>query len=209
MKNKDLSKELDELNKTLAELNSILEKYQDEDEFEEEYDNEYNDDEYNDDEEFDDDLNGACGISVSFDIEKLLDPRYNEHILSEPDEDGMVEISEELYDSLFGKYHSKQDMLSDMINELNRYMSGKYFGYEGYWSKVYHLGIDKESNRPHIAQDEELEEKGEFDLYDITEFEKCYWTNANDKYRDTLEYKLVDDTAIRKLIDKYYPELEW
>lgn len=36
-----------------------------------------------------------------------------------------------------------------------------------------------------------------------------YWTNEDDEYSDTYEYELVDDSAIRKLIDKYYPDLSW
>ena len=165
------------------------------------------DDEFLDDEEFD----GACGVGVGFDLSKLFDPKYNEHVLSEPDENGMVEISDELYDRLYGKYHSKEDMLSDIIRELEYYLTGKYAGDEEYWAETRYLAIDKESNRPLVGTMSEIEEEEdrEFDIYDIDEFEQCFWTNANDRYADYFDYKLADDSAIRNLIDKYYPNLSW
>lgn len=194
---KELSESIDEIERFLAKYNA-----------------ESDDEDFEDDditcEELDDDDGDGVGYGFGFNLDKLFDTKYNEHILSEPDEDGMVEISDELYDRLFGKYHSKEDMLTDVISELDCYISGKYVGYEGYWSKVHHLGINKESNRPRIAQDEELKkEECEYDLYDVTEFEKCYWTNVDDEYADIFEYELIDDSPIRELIDKYYPELEW
>lgn len=126
----------------------------------------------------------------------------------------MVEISDELYDRLYGKYHSKEDMLSDIIWKLDFYVSGKLAGDQEYWAETHYLGIDKQSNRPEIGTKAQLAEKEtnedrEFDIYDIDKFEKCYWTNAEDEYADTYEYKLIDDSAIRELIDKYYPELDW
>ena len=175
------------------------------------------DDDYDDDDDDDDDdvtcekLDGdGIGYGFGFNLDKLFDPRYNEHILSEPDENGMVEISDELYDRLYGKYHSKEDMLSDIIRELDFYVSGKLAGDQEYWSDTRYLAIDKESNRPRIGTKEEIaemiaDEGREFDIYDIDEFEQCYWTDDTDTY----EYGLEDDSAIRKLIDNYYPDMEW
>lgn len=183
----EISNTLDKLESFLAQNGITLDDSIDEDD---EYDDEDDDITC---EELDGDGDGV-GYGFGFNLDKLFDPQYNEHILSEPDEDGMVEISDELYDRLYGKYHSKEDMLSDITSELERYISGKYYGYEGYWSKVRYLGINKESNRPRIAQVEELEKEGEYDLYDINEF---------------VNRKSINDSGIRKLIDKYYPDLEW
>lgn len=175
-------------------------------------DDDYDDDDYDDDDDVTcEKLDGdGIGYGFGFNLDKLFDPRYNEHILSEPDENGMVEISDELYDRLYGKYHSKEDMLSDIIRELDFYVSGKLAGDQEYWSDTRYLAIDKESNRPRIGTKEEIaemvaDEGREFDIYDIDEFEQCYWTDDTDTY----EYGLEDDSAIRKLIDKYYPDMEW
>lgn len=175
-------------------------------------DDDYDDDDYDDDDDVTcEKLDGdGIGYGFGFNLDKLFDPRYNEHILSEPDENGMVEISDELYDRLYGKYHSKEDMLSDIIRELDFYVSGKLAGDQEYWSDTRYLAIDKESNRPRIGTKEEIaemvaDEGREFDIYDIDEFEQCYWTDDTDTY----EYGLEDDSAIRKLIDNYYPDMEW
>lgn len=188
------------------------EDYEDEDiddvDFDDEEEDEDEDDEDIDDEDYDDELDGACGVGIGLDLSKLFDPRYNEHILSEPDENGMVEISDELYDRLYGRYHSKEDMLSDIISEMEFYITGKYAGDEEVWAETRYLGINKETTRPCVDTIDELD-PDEYDIYDIKEFEQCYWTNANDRYADYFDYRLADDTAMRRLIDKYYPELEW
>lgn len=219
MTNDEMTKKLEELNKTLDEVNAFLAKYgiQTDSSTDDMDDEDYEDEEDYEDYEEDDDgliceeLDGdGVGYRFGFSLDKLFDPRYNEHILSEPDENGMVEISDELYDRLYGKYHSKEDMLSDIIRELDFYVSGKLAGDQEYWSDTRYLAIDKESNRPRIGTKEEIaemvaDEGREFDIYDIDEFEQCYWTDDTDTY----EYGLEDDSAIRKLIDKYYPDLEW
>ena len=195
----ELSNAIDELEAFLAQNGITIE------------DDDYDDDDYEDDDVTCEKLDGdGIGYGFGFNLDKLFDPRYNEHILSEPDENGMVEISDELYDRLYGKYHSKEDMLSDIIRELDFYVSGKLAGDQEFWSDTRYLAIDKESNRPRIGTKEEIaemvaDEGREFDIYDIDEFEQCYWTDDTDTY----EYGLEDDSAIRKLIDKYYPDLEW
>lgn len=183
------------------------EEYYEDDELEDE---DYDDDEDEDldDEDYDDELDGACGVGIGLDMSKLFDPRYNEHILSEPDENGMIQISDELYDRLYGRYHSKEDMLSDIIREMDDYITGKYVGDEEFWAETRYLGINKESTRPCVDTIGELD-ADEYDIYDIKEFEQCYWTNADDRNADYFDYRLADDTAMRRLIDKYYPELEW
>lgn len=206
MNQSELQNKLDELTRDINELCEMLELTTN---ATENTDNE-DDNEDEDWNEEDEDIDGACGVGIGFDISQLLDPRYNKHILSEPDDDGMVEISDELYDRLYGKYHSKEDMLDDIVRELDFYISGKYVGDKKYWAETRYLGIDKESNRPRIGTMDELnEEDSEFDIYDIKEFEQCYSTNANDMYAEVFKYKLVNDKAIRNLIDKYYPELPW
>lgn len=201
-----INQKLEELSNALDELETVLDDLIDED------------DDFIDDEDNEDDEDITCeeldgdgvGYGISFNLDKLLDPRYNEHILSEPDENGMVEISDELYDRLYGKYHSKEDMLSDIISELEYYVSGKLAGDPECWSDTRYLAIDKKSNRPRVGTKEEIlemvnNEDKEFDIYDIDEFEQCFWTDDTDFY----EWGLEDDTAIRKLIDKYYPDLDW
>lgn len=225
MTEEERDKKLEELSNALDELEALLaqngitldDPIDDDDEYEDDADEEYEDDEEYDDDVTCEELDGdgvGYGFGFNFNLDKLFDPRYNEHILSEPDENGMVEISDELYDRLYGKYHSKEDMLSDIISELEYYVSGKLAGDPEYWAEPRYLAIDKQSNRPEIGTKAEILEKTtkwerEFDIYDIGEFEKCYWTNADDEYADTYEYELIDDSAIRKLIDKYYPDLEW
>lgn len=220
MNQDELHRKLDEFSRSIDELYEMLGlppdsmkndvDYDEDEDYDDEFDELEDDDEFGSDEdsEEDDELDGACGVGIGFDLSKLFDPRYNEHILSEPDENGMVEISDELYDRLYGKYHSKEDMLDDIIGKMDFYISGKYCGDEEYWAETRYLGINKESNRPCIGTLDELDDE-EYDIYDIKEFEDCYWTNADDIYADYFEYKLMDDTAMRKLIDKYYPDLEW
>lgn len=219
MTEEERKQKLDELSKTIDEVEAFLAKYGVTSDYStDKNDNKVDDDSENYEYEEDEDITtqelDGIGYGFGFNLDKILDPRYNEHILSEPDENGMVEISDELYDRLYGKYHSKEDMLSDIIWKLDFYVSGKLAGDQEYWAETRYLGIDKQSNRPEIGTKAQLAEKEtnedrEFDIYDIDKFEKCYWTNAEDEYADTYEYKLIDDSAIRELIDKYYPELDW
>lgn len=234
MNREELQSKLDELTRSIDELCEQLgiskdmipdvdnedyddDEYYDDEDFDDEdsddvdfddYEDEYYDDEEDDDEDYDDELEDACGVGIGLDLSKIFDPRYNKHILSEPDENGMVEISDELYDRLYGRYHSKEDMLSDIIREMEFYITGKYAGDEEVWAETRYLGINKETTRPCVDTIDELD-PDEYDIYDIKEFEQCYWTNANDRYADFFDYRLADDTAMRRLIDKYYPELEW
>ena len=227
MTEEERNQKLEEISKTIDEIEAFLAKYGinpdnsvDTDDYEDDYEDEDEDEIEEDYEDEDDDITceeldgDGVGYGFGFSLDKIFDPRYNEHILSEPDENGMVEISDELYDRLYGKYHSKEDMLSDIIWKLDFYVSGKLAGDQEYWAETRYLGIDKQSNRPEIGTKAQLAEMAtnedrEFDIYDIDKFEKCYWTNADDEYADTYEYKLIDDSAIRELIDKYYPELDW
>lgn len=169
-------------------------------------------DEDDDDDYDEDDIDAqpsGIGVGLSLNLPFSEDfKRLDECFLAEPDEDGMVEIPDDLYEKYFSKYHSKEDMLSDLIRTFDYYISGKYMGYAGYWDYVYHLGISKTTNKPQIRQDKELDDE-DYDLYDLSEFDQCYWTNIDDPDAEIFEYKLIDDKPLRDLVDKYYPDLEW
>jgi hypothetical protein len=202
----DLTRSLDELCEMLGISKDMIPDTDDEDYDEE--DEDYEDEDY-EDEDFDDDGSGAVGVGMGFRLPSFEEyaEGLSEHILSEPDEDGMVEISDELYEKLFGKYKSKEDMLSDLIDQFDFYITGKNVGYAGYWDYVYHLGINKRNHKPSIQKDEELGD--DYDLYDLSEFDQCFWTNIDDIEADIFEYKLINDKPLRDLVDKYYPDLEW
>lgn len=77
----EISNTLDKLESFLAQNGITLDDSIDEDD---EYDDE-------DDDITCEELDGdGVGYGFGFNLDKLFDPQYNEHILSEPDEDGMV-----------------------------------------------------------------------------------------------------------------------
>lgn len=103
----------------------------------------------------------------------------------------------ELYKYYFCKYESKEDMLNDIIDALCDYL---IYEAGSLLDKDMYLGIDATSNKPRVLTLDDID--NENDLYALVNFEESF--NISE---DKIE--LVDDTYIRSIVDKYYPDLSW